>query len=758
MIEPIVDYHFDECSLDKVIDSSINAYDAKAFNLESSTAKLCKSADFSKSSTKDYIKLNHLILDNIDSFTICVWIKTENKSAGAILSGANENEDDEVVMYFSSSSKFKPYVKGKSTGFKIKEIADNKWHHIAWSREGINNCLYIDGSLQECRKIYKTQGALKIDQNGLLLGQEQDGVGIKFSSSQDFEGLMDELKIFNKELNQTEIASIFNNEKLGKNYDGSERICSSCEDLQSNPITFDAFTHSYSKLLTKIVNEPFSIDINQSTTQNPQDTTIRVELVDSKCKNSLKILSANLALNSSNGYKNTLFNLTYDKAVKAVKIRITNNQTGISNCSSDSFAIRPKAFRLFVDNNTTKISGKNFDVVLEAIDFNDNVAKGYNESFSLLWQKADLNMINLGNLSYMPQKFSDGYAKVSVNYSDCGKIKLIVNDDKEFAGIDANDSSSDIVIKGDEVVVENIIPYSFGVNIWQNRVFQAENNESNYAYLDENNTVLKTNFAIKLKALNFQNRITKNYQSDFNLSFMLTFNDDKFKQTKRYSYNSSFVAGEVTKSISKDFIIDDDRLKNRNIAIEPIKLEPAYFTISDVLINSGDNLNMGEKNITISFDPFYLLFARINPIDSKGFLTTKAKVYFEVYAKEKINVLKELFGDELKESVNDVFWWQNPMHKEFDHFNLFYTIDDKSVSKIYNEQKKSFDEVTFQSNSAKKVKVKINLQNNKKLFFRPYSNNFVTSFYIEFLNTAPAKPQSKLSQKTKTLFRSRIDE
>ena len=151
-----------------------------------------------------------------------MWLKTAKKTNQSLVSGANNSNFNELIMWFPSSQIFQPYLTEYQNGsFSITDISDDNWHHLVWTRNGTENCLYRDKVLQNCI----THNASAIDIGSLILGQEQDNYGGGFDSSQALEGLIDELIIFDGPLSSDEITDIFDNQNAGLGYDGSARTC-----------------------------------------------------------------------------------------------------------------------------------------------------------------------------------------------------------------------------------------------------------------------------------------------------------------------------------------------------------------------------------------------------------------------------------------------------------------------------------------------------------------------------------------------------
>gem|GEM_PF-2263974 len=209
---------------------SVNGYNGTAHQTTTidpriSGGGLCRSIDFTDDSTADYIVLDHRALDGLEEFTLTTWFRTAKTDWQPLLSAANADEDNEVLWWLRNGNTVAPHIMGKKGTVTLqKRYDDDRWHFMAWRRQGASNCIYIDGELQGCVDL--PTGALQVVRGGLILGQEQDSVGGSFDASQNFVGYQDELKIFNSALSDDAIRTIYDNERNGKNWDGTQRECS----------------------------------------------------------------------------------------------------------------------------------------------------------------------------------------------------------------------------------------------------------------------------------------------------------------------------------------------------------------------------------------------------------------------------------------------------------------------------------------------------------------------------------------------------
>lgn len=225
------DWHLDgptwTGAVNEVLDSSGNNYHGTALGgVSPVTGKVCNAADLSANSTTDYVSMNNNTLNGLTNFTISFWVNTTNTGNQAALSGANGGSSNEVLAWFPNNTTFRPFVKNAGlSNITIPNIADGNWHHIAWVRNGTNNCVAVDGAAAGCSATAGSTAALNISAGGLIIGQEQDSVGGSFDISQEWEGLIDEVMIFQRAFSLAEVTAVYNNQNAGNNWDGSARTC-----------------------------------------------------------------------------------------------------------------------------------------------------------------------------------------------------------------------------------------------------------------------------------------------------------------------------------------------------------------------------------------------------------------------------------------------------------------------------------------------------------------------------------------------------
>ena len=166
--------------------------------------------------TDHRIDLPHQVLDGLFDVTVSFWLKTSKSGAQTILSGANQSNDNEHIVFFISESRFRFYSHGRARqdqpwcDVDIQPIDDGAWHHFAVVRntsEG-NADFYVDGVGYTDQCGYLEYGRLVIDAGGLILGQDQDRLGGGFDSSQVLRGILDDLRIYARTLSAADVQAL----------------------------------------------------------------------------------------------------------------------------------------------------------------------------------------------------------------------------------------------------------------------------------------------------------------------------------------------------------------------------------------------------------------------------------------------------------------------------------------------------------------------------------------------------------------------
>ena len=151
-------------------------------------------------------------LDIIDNLTLSAWIDIyQFKDIGGILCYGPDGSDYETYSLDTtgeSESKVFFWTNWPSTAVKVysNPIEKNSWHHVVATFTGGTVKIYVDGALKNSQQISISK--LKLG-NGRILrfGENQPG-GNEF-----YNGLIDDIRIYNRTLSAPEIIALFNDKK-----------------------------------------------------------------------------------------------------------------------------------------------------------------------------------------------------------------------------------------------------------------------------------------------------------------------------------------------------------------------------------------------------------------------------------------------------------------------------------------------------------------------------------------------------------------
>jgi hypothetical protein len=158
------------------------------------------------------IKLMKNAMDGLNSLSIGFWLKTNDSgSIKSFISGANSSQHNEFLIIHDGPSVF-TYLKGNDAGIGHSIINDGIWHYLTITRSSSEIKLYIDGGYDSPLWYTAPTGTLTIDTSGLWLGGDQDCVGGCWESSQQYDGVLDDIRIYNRALTECEIKSLYTGE------------------------------------------------------------------------------------------------------------------------------------------------------------------------------------------------------------------------------------------------------------------------------------------------------------------------------------------------------------------------------------------------------------------------------------------------------------------------------------------------------------------------------------------------------------------
>jgi len=162
---------------------------------------------------QDLIRLPNTLLDGAEELTLSFWIKTTSSGDG-IISAASSDAGNELLVYISATGSLSIIMNEKSKNYAYSIINDNQWHHIVFSAVCKNGqgVLYVDGVKAITTNNYFGVGELEVPINALIIGNDQDNAGGGgLSTSQQFVGSFDDLKIYRRAISEQEANDIYTN-------------------------------------------------------------------------------------------------------------------------------------------------------------------------------------------------------------------------------------------------------------------------------------------------------------------------------------------------------------------------------------------------------------------------------------------------------------------------------------------------------------------------------------------------------------------
>jgi hypothetical protein len=172
------------------------------------------SSAFSFNRNGNGINLPNSVLNGLNDVSFIAWFKLLDTSDSSLISGANQTTDNEflILLFTSDSSSYRKWVtiKGITTNVPFSAtISPNLWHQISLIRNGSSGKvdIYFNGVLDSSAML--PAGLLNISSNGLILGREQDCVGGCFQDFQKFNGIIDDIRIYNRALSASEIQELY---------------------------------------------------------------------------------------------------------------------------------------------------------------------------------------------------------------------------------------------------------------------------------------------------------------------------------------------------------------------------------------------------------------------------------------------------------------------------------------------------------------------------------------------------------------------
>lgn len=160
----------------------------------------------------DVVKVPGDVFDGLLDFTVEMWVNITEAEPGpadvtnTFISLAQTGDDNYWALFQTAHGQIQAHFLGASY-LQLGSLPTlNQWTHIAVTRQGGSMTLYLNGLPQQTVSV--SAQPLAVPSNGAFLGHDQDCVGGCFNEpEQAFSGVMDEVRVWNRSLSQSDIVA-----------------------------------------------------------------------------------------------------------------------------------------------------------------------------------------------------------------------------------------------------------------------------------------------------------------------------------------------------------------------------------------------------------------------------------------------------------------------------------------------------------------------------------------------------------------------
>ncbi|HXG61257.1 MAG TPA: LamG-like jellyroll fold domain-containing protein [Planctomycetota bacterium] len=203
-------YRLDETSVGTV-DDAVGTFDGTHVSnpapntTDKAPLLFSNAASLGFTNSLDRVSLPHSLVNGRTNLTVAWWMKTSKTGNQAIVSGATAAQSNSFLLFFVNNTTYRHHENGATADLTVPSISDNAWHHVAVVRDDAANLVtvYTDGVNRGSLSI--NFGAIAVDPNGLVLGEEQDSVDGGYDANQSFVGLLDDVRFYDRLLSGSEV-------------------------------------------------------------------------------------------------------------------------------------------------------------------------------------------------------------------------------------------------------------------------------------------------------------------------------------------------------------------------------------------------------------------------------------------------------------------------------------------------------------------------------------------------------------------------
>ncbi len=314
--------------------------------------------------------------------------------------------------------------------------------------------------------------------------------------------------------------------------------------------------------------------------------------------------------------------------------------------SRDNFAIRPYKFVFDTNNLPKKLkAGKEYDLIIKAVDINGSVVNNYNELVNVNSSTNSPTLNTLINTKKCQKgdliltkgvRFNNGKASVTFKYSEVGDVNFTIkeNNGSEYAVIDSSDSKSPNGIK----IKDNGIKLTFVPDHFKLMANFSNYNGGDFTYMS-NDLNMSAPLEINITAENYDNNITKNYDQNCyakNINIDVSYDIDKDEKLIIDTINGTKVNitnGKISFNNVNKSIFNNGKAKVKILINTPREYnktkKPFNLMIKSVVVSDEDNVS-GNKDLnkTANFRYGFLKVKNLTAYDTKDINTTFEYYYF----------------------------------------------------------------------------------------------------------------------------------
>ena len=205
----VAHYEFNEGSGSTLVDSSATGNDGTLLGSPSWTAGQIGSGALDFSGDFDRVEIADNAATDFGSgdFSVGFWFNSNSPSASVSRLVGDLNGGYGFVFYESSGTlNFLANSSGGSATTSVGGLFDGNWHHVVGTRSGSDFNLYVDGSLAS----NVNAGAVTSVSNAETLR-----IGASSSSHGDYDGLIDEVRLYDRALSSDDVTQLFAFDDVG---------------------------------------------------------------------------------------------------------------------------------------------------------------------------------------------------------------------------------------------------------------------------------------------------------------------------------------------------------------------------------------------------------------------------------------------------------------------------------------------------------------------------------------------------------------